>query len=167
MGIGREIGDRHRGLIAQQFCRDPLHIGGGDLLQRGEPAIGLGWIVGKDHARADQRSATLRGLALLKRLRDDHVADAIHLLLAGGGVADAGDLLAQRRLALGRAVIAGHDREGGERASALLEIGDDVGLAGDLVAIDQILVQAAAVAARQDAVDHVDRGMILVVQHGQ
>ena len=158
------IADRDPRLIVQIRPRHALHVGGGHGLDGGQPGVRRAGIILRDDRLTQDEGSPRRRLALAQFAGHDL---GLGLGQFGGGhrlVAHPRQLGVQRRLYVNDGLPARHRGGDGDRAVLLHGISAEAGVRGQLRAIDQRLVQARTIAARQDPLQHVQRCVVGMVR---
>ena len=140
----RQVAHRHTRGVGQVAAGDALDIGGGNGGDLGQVAVGLLGIPVDHHRACDRGGLARRGLALADHRGQDLRLGLGQLGRAHRRVAQPRHLAQQRRLARRSILAAGHDRIEHERAAALLLVEVGIRLLRHLVAVDEALVQPAA-----------------------
>ncbi len=132
--------------VEHVFLQHALHVGGGDGLQADEILVRGGGIAGEQHRFADREGFAFGRLALGQCLREQF---GFHLVEFGVGDRfrrRVVDYREQRLLGFLGFVSAGENGEGVQQAVVGAAGAAEVGRLGDLVAIDQRLVQSRRLA---------------------
>ena len=165
--VGGQVVDGDLALRRQIAAGHALHVGGGDGLDLGDLAVGGGRVAGHDQRHAQGGGAVVDAFTPAQGVSDQLVLGLGQFGGGDGFVAQARDLGLQRGLAGLDRLAARHDGVGGQIARLLGEVGVGARRGGDLLVIDQRAVQAAALAGRQDAVQHRQgRAVGVLVGHG-
>ena len=162
----RAVADGHPGLRVEVLPRHPLHVSGGDGLQVGELSIGLGRVAIDAQRIAQREAAPVERLAFAQLAGDQLVRRLIQLRGGRRAVAQGLDLGQQARFALGYAVARSHHRADHEVPRLGRQVGVGIDLRGDLLVVDQRVIEPRRFAGRQDGVQHLQGGRIRIGRLG-
>ena len=156
------VADGHAKLRVEVLLRHALNVAGRDGLQFGKFGVGLGGVAVDAKRIAQCKAAPVDGLAFPKLAGHQLVLGFVQLGLGGGRVAQALHLRQKCGFALGDGVPGGQDRADHEAAWLGRQVGVGIDLRGDLLVVDQAVVEPRRLAGRQDRIQHLQRRRVRV-----